>query len=105
MPLARERRVIAIRTAGPGPVHAKITGASAWRRNDLHTDNYLVPLSAACLDEIRRAADEIRGFPLPAIVRRPEDFEMPACRAAMAELRRGLRHGGGFRSVDRLALL
>ena len=93
-----------IRTTGSRHVQARITGASAWRRDDLHTDNYLVPLSAACLDEIRRAADEIRRFPLPTIVRRPEDFEMPACRAAMAELRRVLRHGVRFAIVDRLPL-
>jgi hypothetical protein len=101
MPLARESRVIAIRTT---PVHAKIAGASAWRRDDLHTDNYLVPLSGACLDEIRRAADEIRQHRLPAIVRRPDDIEMPACRAAMAELRRVLRRGVRFAIVDRLPL-
>src|SRR3954447_7901350 len=104
MPLEREKRVITIRTTGPGHIHAKITGASAWRRDDLHTDNYLVPLSGVCSDEIRRAADEIRHYKLPAIVRRPDDFEMPACRAAMAELRRVLRRGVRFAILDRVPL-
>src|SRR5690348_13334950 len=104
MPLARETSVNAIRTAGPRPLQAKITGASAWRRDDLHTDNYLIPMSGTCFDEIRRAADEIGQHKLPTIVRRPEDFEMPACRAAMAELRRMLRRGVRFAIVDRLPL-
>ncbi|MGD9617195.1 MAG: TauD/TfdA family dioxygenase [Alphaproteobacteria bacterium] len=81
-----------------------IDGASAWRRADLHTDQYLVRLTGACIDEIRRAADELRQFPLPTIVRRPGEFEMPACRAAMSELRRVLRHGVRFAIVDRLPL-
>jgi len=83
---------------------SRITGASAWRRDDLRTDNYLVPLTSACLDEIRWAADEIRQFPLPTIVRGPDDFEMPECRTAMAELRRILRRGVRFAILDRLPL-
>lgn len=88
----------------PEIVQVRITGASTWRRDDLHTDNYLVPLTGACFDEIRRVADELRQFPLPTIVRRPDEFEMQACRAAMAEVRRILRHGVRFAIVDRLPL-
>jgi alpha-ketoglutarate-dependent taurine dioxygenase len=83
---------------------SRITGASAWRPDDLRTDNYLVPLTSACLDEISWVADELRRFPLPTIVRRPDDFEMPACRAAIAELRRILRRGVRFAILDRLPL-
>ena len=79
-----------------------ITGASAWRRTDLDTGNYRIALSAASLDEIRRAADELRQYPLPPIVRRPDEFDMPACRAEMAEVRRILRHGVRFAIVDGL---
>lgn len=81
-----------------------IGGPSAWRHTDLDQDNYRVPLTAACLDEIRRAADEIGQFPLPTIVRQPDDFDMPACRSAMAEIRRILRSGVRFAILDRLPL-
>ena len=81
-----------------------IDGASAWRRADLHTDNYRFGLSSACRDEIRRIADELRQFPLPTVVLNPAEFDMPACRAEMAELRRVLRHGVRFAIVDRLPL-
>jgi hypothetical protein len=86
----------------PEIAQTRITGASTWRRDDLDTDNYLVPLTGACFDEIRRAADELRQFALPTIVRRPDEIEMPACRAAMAEVLRILRHGVRFAIIDRL---
>lgn len=84
--------------------HAPIEGPSAWRRPDLRTDDYRIALSAAALDEIRRAADELRAFPLPTILRRPDEFAMPACRAAMAQAKRTLSRGVRFAIVDRLPL-
>ena len=77
---------------------------SAWRRGDLDTEDYRIALSGAALDEIRRTADELRQFPLPTILRRPDEFAMPACRAAMAEVRRVLGSGVRFAIVDRLPL-
>jgi TfdA family taurine catabolism dioxygenase TauD len=81
-----------------------IDGPSAWRRADLRTEDYRVALPRAALDEIRRAADELREFPLPTILRRPEEFAMPACRAAMEEVRPMLGSGVRFAIVDRLPL-
>src|SRR5215472_14169937 len=60
-----------------------IEGPSAWVGCDVQTEDYRVELSAACRDEIRHAVDELRTYPLPTIVLRPEDFAMPACRAEM----------------------
>jgi alpha-ketoglutarate-dependent taurine dioxygenase len=81
-----------------------IAGPSAWRRGDLATEDYRVALSGAALDEIRRAADELRRFPLPTILRLPDEFALPACRAAMEEVRRILDKGVRFAIVDRLPL-
>ena len=83
---------------------AAIAGPSAWVGGDLRPEAYRVELSPACHDEIRRAVEEIRAFPLPTIVRRPEDFAMPACRAAMARVGRILDHGVRFAIVDRLSM-
>src|SRR5262252_10023531 len=66
---------------------AAIDGPSAWVGGDLRPEDYRVELSPACHDEIRRAVDELRAFPLPTIVLRPEDFAMPACREQMARVR------------------
>ena len=82
----------------------RIEGPSAWTRADIRPEDYRVALSAACLDEIRRVVDEIRAHPLPTILHTPADFDMTNCHAAMAEVRRILKHGLRFAVVDRLPL-
>ncbi|MGC1888838.1 MAG: hypothetical protein WA709_22560, partial [Stellaceae bacterium] len=62
------------------PIDMPIEGLSVWTRKDVRPEEYRVDLSAACLDEIRRAADEIRPYPSPTILRAPGDFAMPTCR-------------------------
>ncbi|HEX6442708.1 MAG TPA: TauD/TfdA family dioxygenase [Stellaceae bacterium] len=83
-------------------IAAPIEGPSAWTRRDLRPEDYRVPLSPLCLDEIRRAADELRRFPLPTIVLRPAEFDLPHCRTAMAEVKRILERGVRFAIIDRL---
>ncbi len=81
-----------------------IDGESVWTRRDVRPEEYRIDLSAACLDEIRRAADEIRDHPLPTILRTPDDFAMPACRREMARVRNMLDKGRRFTIVDRLPM-
>jgi hypothetical protein len=81
-----------------------IDGASVWTRGDVRPEEYRVDLSAACLDEIRRAADEIRAYPLPTVLRAPSDFVMPMCRREMARVRDMLDKGRRFAIVDRLPM-
>jgi hypothetical protein len=83
---------------------AIIEGPSAWVRADIRTEDWRLELSAACLDEIRWAVDELRAFPLPTIVLGAGDFDMPACRQAMAQTRAILASGVRFAVVDRLPL-
>src|SRR5215813_1933305 len=80
----------------------QLEGTSVWTRRDIGPEQYRVVLSAACLDEIRRAADDVRRFPLPTVLRGPEDFAMPACRREMGRVREMLEHGRRFAIVDRL---
>ncbi len=81
-----------------------IEGPSAWMRAEVRTEDWRVALDAACLDEIRRAVDELRAYPLPTIVLTPHDFAMPACRAAMARAGAILARGVRFAIVDRLPM-
>ena len=81
-----------------------IAGPSAWRRGDIRSEDYRVVLSGACLDEIRRVADEIRAYPLPTILRTPDEYDLPHCRAAMAQVRQILKQGVRFAVLDRLPL-
>jgi len=79
-----------------------IEGPSAWVGRNIRAEDYRVELASASLDEIHRAVDEMRAYPLPTIVLRPEDFTMPACRQQMARVRHILDHGVRFAIVDRL---
>ena len=81
-----------------------IEGPSVWTRRDVRPEEYRIDLPGACLDEIRRAADEIRAYPLPTVLRIPDDFTMPACRREMARIRDMLDHGRCFAIVDRLPM-
>ena len=81
-----------------------IEGPSAWTRRQVGEADYRVVLDDACIAEIARVADELRRFPLPTIVLRPDDFDMPACRQRMAQVRRILDRGVRFAIVDRLPL-
>jgi hypothetical protein len=79
-----------------------IEGPSVWTCRDVRPEEYRIALSADCLDEIRRAVDDSRRFPLPTILREPDDFAMPACRREMARVHEMLDHGRRFAIVDRL---
>jgi alpha-ketoglutarate-dependent taurine dioxygenase len=81
-----------------------IEGPSAWRRAAIRTEDYRVTLSPAALDEIRRVAGELARYPLPAILRRAEDFAWPHTMAAMADVNRILKKGVRFSVLDRLPL-
>ena len=76
--------------------------AIAWTNDALPTDAGVVPVTAACRDEILAMAEILRDNPLPMLVLRPDDFDMPACRAMMVGAREILRDGVGFVLIDRL---
>jgi hypothetical protein len=86
------------------PLTSRIEGPSAWRRDQLRAEDYRVALSGPCLAEIRSVAGDIRAYPLPMVVRRPDEFDLPHCRAAMGEVRKILNRGVRFAIVDRLPL-
>ena len=81
-----------------------IAGPSAWVRADIRPEDWRVELDLACRDEIRRAVEELRAYPLPTIMLDARDLETPACRTAMAQVRRMLDHGRRFAIVGRLPL-
>lgn len=91
-----ERRVMST------PLSSPIEAPSAWRRSDLRDEDFRIALSAECIDEISRAADEISRYPLPTILHRPDAFEMPYCAAAMVRVRTILDRGRRFALVERL---
>jgi hypothetical protein len=81
-----------------------IEGPSAWVRPGVRPEDWRIELSPGCLDEIRRAVDELRAYPLPTVVLAPQDFALNACQEAMARARAILSSGVRFVIVDRLPL-
>jgi alpha-ketoglutarate-dependent taurine dioxygenase len=81
-----------------------IAGRAAWTRADVRENDYRVTLSDAAQGELLDAARMLRRQPVPLLALRPESFEMPACRAAMAEVRRILADGIRFALLARLPM-
>jgi len=80
----------------PAIVDRTITGRAAWTRTDVRESDYRVVLSAAARAELLDAARTLRRQPVPLLALRPDSFELPACRTAMAEVRQILTEGIRF---------
>src|SRR5258708_31133424 len=89
-------------TTAPRLLTSMVSGAAAWTRRDLAEGDYRLSLSPACLNEIRRTVAVLRAYPLPTILLTPDEYPMPECRAAMAEVRRPLDGPPRFSLVHRL---
>lgn len=76
----------------------------AWVRGTLEREHVFYRLPAQCLDELDCVAQSLRRDPLPTLALRPEFFSLDACRALMAEVKRGLTDGPGCAVLDRLPM-
>lgn len=81
-----------------------IPAPRAWTARTLGAEDGLVRLPEEAIGELRAALDFLARNPLPTILLSHEDFELPACRAAMAEARAQLVDGVGYVILDRLPL-
>ena len=82
----------------------EITDRRAWTRDTVGATDWTVPLSAAAVAEIQALADTLAERPLPVLMLSPEQFALPACRAAMARTKAILDDGIGVALVDRLPM-
>jgi alpha-ketoglutarate-dependent taurine dioxygenase len=95
---------VTARLAAPSMLAAGVHDARAWRGGDLAPRDWLVPLSARCLDELDAVARAVREDPLPPLVLTPEQFRLDACAETMTRVREMLRAGIGLVVLDRLAV-
>lgn len=88
----------------PAPViiDREIEWPFAWKKPGLTREAGFVKISEGCAAEIARLAADLRNNPHPIEALRPEDFDLPACRSMMAEVKRELVEGVGFAVIDRL---
>lgn len=76
----------------------------AWTRAALRPGDGALSLPPTAIAELHAAVAFLRANPLPTVLVSPDDFDLPACRAVMAEARAQLDEGVGFVILDRLPL-
>jgi len=66
----------------------------AWKRKDLSSSDWLIPLPPRCVDELDAAARQVRSDPLPPLLLDPTQFALGACAELMGHVREKLRELG-----------
>jgi hypothetical protein len=89
---------------GPRVIDRVLTGRAAWRAADVTPADWRVVLDDTAQAEILAVAETLRRQPVPMLALRPDDFALPACRAAMARASEMLRNGVRFALVERLPI-
>lgn len=90
--------------ATPARLNAVIGDGRAWTRDSMRPSDWTVSLEPAAQAELLRTAAFLRANPLPTPLLSHEHFDLPACRAAVARLKRVLDGGTGIAVLDRLDL-
>jgi alpha-ketoglutarate-dependent taurine dioxygenase len=80
----------------------EIRGPKAWRRASLRQEDWLLPVSDACLAEIDLLVATLRNNPVPTIALEPADYSLTSCRALMKRVGTVLEDGAGFAVLDKL---
>ncbi len=89
----------------PTPMLDKpIADARAWTRDTLDPRDCVVTLGKAGLGEVFAMADAIAATPLPVLQRHPDQFELPALRAAMGKVKALLDGAPGIAVADKLPM-
>jgi alpha-ketoglutarate-dependent taurine dioxygenase len=88
----------------PSVLDRPIGGRQAWTRSDVADADYRVTLSHTARNELLEAAKTLRRQPVPLLALRPDSLDLPACRAAMEEVRAILTEGIRFALLDRLPI-
>lgn len=90
--------------AAPGNAPGAIEDARAWTRDTVDPRACIVPIGQAGLDEVRAMAAQMAAHPLPALLRHPDQFDIPALRTAMGQVKALLDGVPGVAIVDRLPM-
>jgi alpha-ketoglutarate-dependent taurine dioxygenase len=81
-----------------------IIGNAAWTRTDIDPGDFRVALPDAACAELLEVVRTMRQQPVPLLALRPDSFAMPACRAALEDVRRVLTEGPRFALLSRLPM-
>jgi alpha-ketoglutarate-dependent taurine dioxygenase len=86
----------------PPMLERAIRGRKAWRTSSLRREDWIVPISDACLAEIDALIGVLRLNPVPTVALDITDYSLSACRKMMKRLRTKLDKGVGFAVLDKL---
>src|SRR5947209_14753458 len=86
----------------PTVLDGRTGGRQAWTRAEVRDGGCRVTLSRAAHCELLSAAETLRRQPVPLLALRPDSLDLPACRAAMEEVRAILTEGIRFALLSRL---
>lgn len=75
-----------------------------WLAAEVSSNDYVVLLSDAARNEIESLARHILENPLPVLCRKLDEYDLPACRQVMAQMKHILDHGVGFAVLERLPM-
>lgn len=97
------------RPAGSHPIRAtpglgRVGGTIAWRRDDLSTGDWRIPVSADALAELDLIADALADYDGPVEDLSPDAFDWPATTELAADIRVRVKEGIGFAILDRLPM-
>jgi alpha-ketoglutarate-dependent taurine dioxygenase len=81
---------------------AGIRGPRAWKRDEIHPKDWIVPLSPACLAELDSVVTSLRRDPQPTLLLQPSEFSLTGCAGAMRLVREKLQEGIGLAVLDRV---
>ena len=88
----------------PSVLDQPITGRQAWTRANVRERDYRVVLPDTARRELLDAAATLRRQPVPLLALRADSLDLPACRAAMEDVRAILTDGVRFALLDRLPI-
>lgn len=82
----------------------QIDNSCAWKRSSLSEADWLIPVSAACQEEMLGLLNFMRKHPLPVLLRQPDQFDIPHCQILMERIRQVLEQGVHHAVLNRLPL-
>ncbi|MCZ6872363.1 MAG: TauD/TfdA family dioxygenase, partial [bacterium] len=80
----------------------EIKDNSAWHRDSLSPEDWLIPLPEACIAEFDAVAQSLRQHPRSIQSLTAEAFSLTACANMMSTVQANLQHQVGFAIVDRV---
>ena len=76
----------------------RVCGPMSWEADTLLPNDGKVELTAACAEEIRALAADLKANPLPVEALKADDYVLSRCREFMASIKLALDCGLGFMS-------